>query len=65
MRKQWPWMLAAAALSVPWTLLVVWRWNHEMVRIYDFPPISFWIAFPVMLAISLGMMAVYVLGVRR
>lgn len=32
------WMVYSLAFSA----LVAWRWNHEMVRVYDFPAIPWW-----------------------
>ncbi len=33
--------LVAITLATSW--LLVWRWNHEMVRVYDLPPSPWWL----------------------
>lgn len=39
--------LASIAFCVGFTELWLWRWNHEMVRVYDFPPLARWVAYAV------------------
>lgn len=36
---------ALAALLLP--PLLVWRWDHEMVRLYDCPPVPAWVGWSV------------------
>jgi hypothetical protein len=31
-------LVALAALAA----VLTWRWNHEMVRVYDLPPVPWW-----------------------
>lgn len=38
MTKAWKFLGGALWLAFAIALLV-WRWNHEMVRVYDFPPL--------------------------
>lgn len=37
-------LVASLTASTILTLLLRWRWNHEMVRVYDAPHMQDWVA---------------------
>ena len=44
--------LGILAVNVVVAALVSWKWNHEAVRVYDFPPVSYFAAYLCALPLS-------------